>query len=95
MVAEVARRGEVRRPAVFVAAIAWNIFCRAENFAEKRAVRVVECEIENMEIVGAMLALGDAGADYNTGDASMVENPAGRDIGDGDAVSLADLLRRP
>ena len=89
MMAEVAGRGQERRAAVFVAAIAGDRLRRGERRVDQRAVLVVEGEGEDAEIVGAVLALAEPRADDDGGDRRLLEHPARRDIGDRDAMLAA------
>ena len=93
MVAEIAGCGEIRRPAVFVAAIAGDRRRRGEGLVEPRAVLGVEREAESREVVGAVLALAEPRADDGRGDRLVLEHPARRDIGDRDAMLSRDLAR--
>ena len=92
VMAEVARGGEKGRPAIFVAAIAGDALRRRPSAASiSRAVLVVEGEREEPQIVGAVLALAEPGADDDRGDRRLLEHPAGGDVGDRHAVLARDL----
>ncbi len=94
MMAEVAGGGEIGRPAILVAAVAGDRRHRRESLGEARAILRVERKAEDFEVVGTMLALAQAGADDRRRDGVVFEHPAGRDVGDRDAVPVGDLPGR-
>ena len=80
MMAEIAGGGEEGRPAVFVAAIAGDALRGGQRRVDHRAVGGVEGEGEEPEIVGAVLALAEPGADDDRADRRLLEHPAGGDV---------------
>ena len=94
MMAEVARRGEEGRPAILVAAVAGNTGGVGQGGVDARMVLVVEGEGEQAQIVGPVLALAEPRADDDRGHRRLLEHPAGRDVGDRDAVAARDLGQR-
>ena len=61
---------------------------RRHGLVDGVAVAGVEGEGEEREVGGAVLALAEARADDDGGDGGLLQHPAGRDIGDGDAMPL-------
>ena len=94
MVAEVAGRGEEGRPAVLVAAVAGDAGGLREGGVDARTILLVEREGEQAQIVGPVLALAQPRADDDGGDRRLLQDPAGRDIGDRDAVAARHLGQR-
>ena len=94
MVAEVARGGEEGRPAILVAAVAGNAGGLREGGVDARTILLVEGEGEQAQIVGPVLALAEPRADDHGGDRRLLQDPAGRDVGDRDAVAAGHLGQR-
>jgi hypothetical protein len=61
VVAQVAAGGEEGRPAVLVAAVAGDPLRAGEGRSEQRAVFVVEREVEDLQVVGAVSSSGASG----------------------------------
>src|SRR5690606_1327584 len=87
VVAEVARRREVRRPAVLVAAVAGYGAEPLGRGRELGDVVVAEAQLEQAQRVVDVLALAQAGADDDAADAGGVEDRARRDVRHRDAVA--------
>ena len=84
--AEVAGRGEERRPSVLVAAVAGKLAEARLGLGQPRPIRGVERERKQPERVAAVLALAEPRADDDRGDRLLLEHPARGDVGHGDAV---------
>ena len=67
----------------------------AERLVDERLVVVVEGEGEEGRVVGPVLALAEPRADDDRRDGGLLEHPAGRDVGDGDAVLARDRREGP
>ena len=94
VVRQVAGRGEEGRLAVFVAAIARRRAGEREGRLQRGAILLVEDEREEPGIVGAVLALAEAGADDRRGDGRLVEHPARGNIGQRRAVLRRGAVER-
>jgi hypothetical protein len=91
MVAEIARSGKEGWPAILVAAVTGNAGGPRERGVDAGTVVIVEGEGEQAQIVGAMLAFAEPRTDDHRGDRRLLEDPAGRDVGDRDAVPAGHL----
>ena len=94
MVAQIARGGQEGRPAIFIAAIAFDAFRRLERAIDQAAVLFIERKAEDPQIVGTVLALAQAGADDDGSDRLLLQHPARCDIGNRDAVLAGNRRER-
>ena len=67
---------------------------RREGCVERGVVVGIEREAEDLEVVGAVLALAEPRADDRCGDGLVLEHPARGDVGDRDAVLRWRCRRR-
>ena len=94
MMAEVARGGEKRGLAIFVAAIAGERSCAGERLVDERPIVLVEREGKDRKVVVRMPPFAEPRADDRRGDRGMFERPARRDIGDRNASAPRDAVER-
>ena len=80
---QIAGRGQERRPAIFVAAIAGDRVQRRQRGADLGAVRIGEGERKHPQRFVDVFALAEPRADDHAGDAGLIEDEAPRDIGHG------------
>ncbi len=95
VMAQIARCGEEGWLAVLVAAIAGDHAGRGEGLVETIMVVRIEFELEQPQIVGAVLVFAEARADNDACDMGVLENPAGGDVGDRDRHACGRSRRQP
>src|SRR6185503_8742774 len=81
VVAQVARRGEERRLAIFVAAVAGDSFEGGLRQRDRAPVVVVEPEGKDARVIGDVLRFAEARADDDAGYRGLVEDGAAGDVG--------------
>ena len=94
MMAEVARGGEKRGFAIFVAAIAGQRSGLGERFVDERPILRVEREGKDLKVVVRMPPFAEPRADDHRGDRRLFERPARRDVGDRNAFAPRDAVER-
>ena len=94
VVREVACRREERRLAVLVAAVARHGREALDRRADLRAVRLVQAEAEDREVLLNVRGLAEPSADDDRGDGGLLHDVAHRDVGDRGAVLGADGVQR-
>src|SRR5262245_7247922 len=73
--AEIARCGQIRWPAIFIATVAGDWFRQAECGCQARFVFRIERDVEDLAIVVAMLALGNPRPDDRGGYRLVTKHP--------------------